>query len=376
MDGVPNNINITSSLDYSLESVENLYACVFKNKALDNIFLSHMWISTWLKCASLKPELITFSHSGNEEIVGFAFIGCVKSFLGSTYMLNQTGNHQDDQIWIEYNDVICSSNHQACRNALLTFLAQQPRAYKFTGINNIQPWSHKDWQEWSSEKINGYVSVFSSLIASDKEPSSSKTIKSNAASLTAHFSKNTKSQISRSQRFITQSLGEVQVDWLDNTQIEPAIAEMGQLHIEQWGEHSFGSGFSNPRFVEFHRLFMQQGLGDWVHLAKFSAGKQTLGYLYFFSQNKIVYFYLSAINYAVKDNKYKPGLLMHKLAMLHFESLSYTHYDFLAGDARYKTSLSNQKYLLHSMQLFVNKWYYRPIKICVNIKRWLIRTIG
>ncbi len=381
IDNLEPTIKVTSSFDYTTQSIESLYVCVFKNKPLDNMFLSFDWISNWLQCAYAKPELITFLSSYDNQPIGFAFIGCVDSSLGKVFLLNQTGNQQDDQIWIEYNDVICASQHKACRNALLQFLANKPKTFKFIGINNIEAWSHKQWRKWSLQSTNGYI-------AASKEALS----ESSTASLVLHFSKNTKSQISRSQRFIEQHYGEVKMNWLSSKQIEAALTDMGNLHIKQWGNHDYGSGFTNPRFVEFHRRLMQQGMlpkvsheiekekdsratsKDWVHLAKFTAGDFTLGYLYLFTRNKQVYFYLSAINYTSQDNKYKPGLLMHKLAMLHFEGLGYTSYDFLAGDARYKTSLSNQEYLLHSLQLYLNKWYYSPIKLCVNIKRWLIRS--
>ncbi|MFT7088366.1 MAG: hypothetical protein ACJAU4_000152 [Glaciecola sp.] len=388
MDSLEPDITVTTSFDYSMQSVEKLYTCVFKNNPAGNIFLSYEWISTWLQCASNKPLLTTFISSCVNEPVGFAFIGCVDSVLGKVFFLNQTGNQQDDQVWIEYNDVICASQHKACRNALLHYLAEQRNTFKFVGVNNMQAWSHRHWREWSLQPINGFIA------ASTKPPADSCASASNT-SLIAHFSKNTKSQISRSQKYIEQQYGETTVTWLRSNQVEAALKDMANLHIEQWGKHDYGSGFTNPRFVEFHRRIMQQGMqqgmqpelqqpllpqnnqstnSDWVHLAKFCAGDVTLGYLYFFTRNKQVYFYLSAINYATQDNKYKPGLLMHKLAMQHFEGLGYTSYDFLAGDARYKTSLSNQKYLLHSLQLYVNKWYYWPIKLCVKIKRWFIQS--
>jgi CelD/BcsL family acetyltransferase involved in cellulose biosynthesis len=372
MDGLTSSIKVTSSFDYTLHSVEALYTCVFQNKALENIFLGYEWISTWLKCALITPELITFTLPCGNQPIGFAFIGCIESSLGKTFLLNQTGNQQDDQIWIEYNDVICASHHQACRDALLSYLANKHKAFKFIGINNIEPWDHKQWREWSLEPSNGYSAASRQASATESE-----------GSLVAHFSKNTKSQISRSKRFIAQHYGELTLRWLSPEQIEAALKEMGSLHIKQWGKHDFGSGFSNTRFVDFHRQLMQKGMQEndantraaRVHLAKFTAGELTIGYLYFFTLKNKVYFYLSAINYASQDNKYKPGLLMHKLAMQHFDGLGYSSYDFLAGDARYKTSLSNEKYLLHSMQLYVNKWYYLPLKLAVNIKRWCTKML-
>jgi CelD/BcsL family acetyltransferase involved in cellulose biosynthesis len=147
---------------------------------------------------------------------------------------------------------------------------------------------------------------------------------------------------------------------------------MAKLHIKQWGGHSFGSGFSNKRFVDFHRNIMTQGIGQTAHVAKYTAGDQLLGYLYYFTFGTTVYFYLSAINYANHNNKYKPGLVMHKLAMEDFMHQGFSSYDFLAGKARYKTSLSNQEYLLYNVKIYSNKWYYAPIMVAVRVKRYLM----
>lgn len=370
MDGFSNNIKVVSTFDYSPKSIENLYACVFATKPTHNIFLSAEWILPWLECAANKPELITFIDISTNSTLGFAFLGCQQTALGKVFYLNQTGNEHDDQIWIEYNDVISASHHKSCQQALLGYVAKQANRYKFVAINAINTWHHPMWRNWSTQAINGYLAA---TLNNAGTPTKAKNI-AEASTLSSHFSKNTKSQISRSLRFITERYGELTLTWLQPEHIESALSHMGCLHIEQWGSHAFGSGFNNPQFVEFHRIFMQKGMNSYVHVAKYTAGEQTLGYLYFFTRKQQVYFYLSAINYGENDNKYKPGLLMHKLAMQHFSSLGYTQYNFLAGDARYKTSLSNQKYLLYSLQLYVNKWYYWPIKACVNIKRWLVQS--
>ena len=392
-----------SSYDYTIESIKRLYEVVFADHPLENIFLRYEWMSTWITCASSKPELVTFISPCETHTIGFAFIGCKNTPFGKEFFLNQTGNKQDDQIWIEYNDVICAQHHQACRDALLAHVFAKPTAFRYTAVNCVDKWQNKQWRSWSSQSTNGYLATniaadiggnigtkiaTNSAANTDNTTGSANDVKSTKAdtkiSLTGHFSKNTKSQVSRSMKYIEQQFGAVQMHWLTTHHIEAALTEMGSLHIEQWEHHDYGSGFTNPQFVEFHRQFMRGGLPDEhhqglkdskvnVHLAKFTAADLTLGYLYFFTYQHRVYFYLSAINYHSKDNKYKPGLLMHKFAMTHFADLGYTHYDFLAGDSRYKSSLSNEKYLLHNMQLYVNKWYYQPVKFCVNIKRLLFQ---
>lgn len=347
-------IETTATFEYSIEELTSLYEAVFGDQQHSSFFLSFEWISNWLLCAKNKPELIHFTSNG--KIIGFVFIGAVKTKLGQVFYLNQCGNKDDDQIWIEYNDVICMQDHQACRSALLNYLANKSNSFQFVGINTIaEKWDIGHWSIWSTEATKGFSVQLS------EEPSH------------AHFSKNTKSQISRSRSFIELKYGEIETHWLNKSDIDTALQEMAKRHINQWGNHDYGSGFTNERFVNFHKQLLLQGMGDFSHIAKFTAGEHILGYLYFFTRGKKVYFYLSAINYENKNNKYKPGLVMHRVALAHFQSLGYTEYDFLAGQARYKTSLSNQDYLLFNVKLYMNKWYYWPIKQLVNVKRWVKR---
>lgn len=347
-------IEITTTFEYSIEQLTSLYKTVFGQLQPSNFFLSYEWISNWLLCAENKPELMQFAINGN--IIGFVFVGSAKTKLGSVFYLNQCGNKEDDQIWIEYNDVICIQDHQSCRLALLNHLAHKHNSFQFVGINTIaEHWDIGRWSIWSSEATKGFS------VQLNDEPSD------------AHFSKNTKSQISRSNSFIEKEYGNIETHWLNKSDIETTLQEMAKSHINQWGNHDYGSGFTNKRFVDFHKQLLLQGMGDFSHIAKFTAGDHKLGYLYFFTREQKVYFYLSAINYQNKNNKYKPGLVMHKLALAHFQSLGYTEYDFLAGQARYKTSLSNQDYLLFNVKLYMNKWYYWPIKQLVNVKRWVNR---
>ncbi len=345
-------IELTSSCAYTIDNIEKLYEDVFVEQAGDNFFLSKEWICGWIECAKKQPELITFFY--NQQIVGFTFIGCVKTKLGKVYYLNQTGDQQDDQIWIEYNDVICASHHKACRQALLDYFSKQTNCFQFVVTNAIDTtWLNSRWKIWSNQAIDGFST------------------KIDEQEISHHFSKNTKKQISRSFSYIQKKHGEIQLECIANADINDALDAMAVLHKKQWGSHAYGSGFSNAQFVKFHKQLLHSKVHNKAEIIKFNAGDFCLGYLYYFTLNKRVFFYLSAINYHDSDNKYKPGLVMHKLAMQHFKELGYTEYDFLAGQARYKTSLSNQDYLLYNIKLYQNKWYYWPIKQVVNGKRWL-----
>lgn len=348
-------IKVLASDNYDTKSLESLYETVFTDKQTQHFFLSKTWIINWLRHAKTLPSLITFEY--NNKTLGFAFLGRTNSFLGDIYWLNQTGYKNDDQVWIEFNDVICQSEHQACRDALLTYLAKQKNVFQFACVNAQQKdWQSPAWQTWSIDANSGFACHFE-----DK-------------ALTQLFSKNTKSQISRSKSFIEKELGNIEMTWIKPDQVNQSVEEMSSLHIKKWGSHRYGSGFTNQQFVDFHKQLIGEACQTYAPIAKFTAGEQTLGYLYFFLHRKKVYFYLSAINYCLKNNKFKPGLLMHNMAMEYFKNQNVEVYDFLAGYARYKSSLSNQEYQLFAVKLYSNRWYYRPFKFLVNIKRKMLST--
>ena len=65
-------------------------------------------------------------------------------------------------------------------------------------------------------------------------------------------------------------------------------------------------------FIEFHNKLVTKGvLSGAIELNVISAGEELLAVIYNFRYRGVVYFYLSAINYAHKESQYKPGLLAH-----------------------------------------------------------------
>lgn len=345
-----NKINVQVLQDYSYDYLDSLYQQVFADHYTCHFFLSKYWMYPWLKRTNPKPLLFIFSDTA--AIVGFAFVGVKCGALGNTYFLNQSGNTSQDQIWIEYNDIISSESHLACRYALLSHLSNQPKAFKLICNNAIHNgWSTPQWRTWSEQSIIGYKSV-----VDDRAVASG-------------FSKNTKSQISRARNYITKTYGPIQLKVIETKELDSSLDELSRLHIKHWRNHPLGSGFDNEAFVDFHKNINSNYLNKKTAILKFTSHDTLLGYLYFFIDKQQVYFYLSAINYIDKHNNYKPGMVMHTMAMEHFATLNYLVYDFLAGDARYKTSLSNETYSFFTLHLYSNKWYYRIIKLAVRFKR-------
>ena len=66
-----------------------------------------------------------------------------------------------------------------------------------------------------------------------------------------------------------------------------------------------------------------------------------MGHLYNFAHRGRVYCYQSGFE-RYTDNRIKPGLLTHHLAIAKSRADGQRYYDFMAGDMRYKRSLSNR----------------------------------
>jgi len=102
-----------------------------------------------------------------------------------------------------------------------------------------------------------------------------------------------------------------------------------------------------------------------VQLLRITVGEKTIGYLYNFVLKGRVYAYQNGFCYDA-DPVLKPGYVSHFLAIQHNLAGGAAVYDFLAGNMRYKQSLSDQS---GEMQWIV----IRREKLMFSIERWLRR---
>jgi hypothetical protein len=158
------------------------------------------------------------------------------------------------------------------------------------------------------------------------------------------LSPNTRQQLRRSRRLAESTLGPLSLDAAQSLQQALAwFEETGPLHKARWGgpEHDvFDSGFDNPAFVHFHQGLIRHAFPTGgIQYLRLRAGQTVLAYLYNFVSGRNVHFYLSGIDYR-HDAHLRPGMLAHWMAVEANLALGMHSYDFLAGDARYKRSLS------------------------------------
>ncbi len=134
-----------------------------------------------------------------------------------------------------------------------------------------------------------------------------------------------------------RQLGEVEVEWAqDEAQALDVLDELVALHEARWRP----GVFSAPRFAAFHRdLVSRSGGREPVWLVRARAGGRVVGCLYGFVEDGAALFYQSGLM-ASADNRVRPGLVTHALAMQACLDRGLDLYDFLGGESRYKLELA------------------------------------
>ncbi|MEW6983599.1 GNAT family N-acetyltransferase [Colwelliaceae bacterium 6471] len=320
-----------------LDAIEELKASwqTVEENANGSFFTSWHWIGPWLETLASRPSVIKITKKG--RLIGIGIL-CQhqKTKYGITtqqLFLNRTGDSNNDQIWIEYNDLLCiKGEEEQVRAAVSQYFSTSLKYFDefIVGVSSEQitdtklPYNHFKEIIWSGKS---YLATLDASYA-------------NWETYLHSLSANTRAQIRRSKRAYEQ-YGELTLSAANSEQQALTyFEEAGTYHKIRWQEGEYGSGFNNSCFLKFHRHLIQTQFKEGaIDILKISADNQPIAYLYNFIFKDTVYFYLSGINY-FGDNKHKPGILAHSLAISFYANKGFACYDFMAGESRYKKSLS------------------------------------
>lgn len=305
-----------------------------EQRAEPNFFLSWCWVSVWLEVFRPNCQLVQVHSNG--KLVGLGLLTINREqrhgFLNSRVLrLGQTGDADQDQIWIEYNDLLLDAEHcQQAPRAFLSFMLKQSN------------WDEFQFGASTTKRLQFYQHNALARVITWSAPTYSVDLDALRKSEKAYLevlSRNTRYQINRSERLYDGAGG------LEFTVVKDVDAILGhwdrlaRLHIERWGDEPGKSGFTNDQFVAFHKALIQRGCSEnQIELCTLSHQGNVIGLLYNFVFRGCVYFYLSGLEYA-EDSRLKPGLVIHARAIQHYLDRGYHSYDFMGGEARYKQSL-------------------------------------
>lgn len=314
--------------------------CALLQECPHHYFLSWGWMSTWLK--SLPPQ------HGIRLIVGFlndvpalAFFAGLSSkkwgklFRSRIISLNTTGIPLFDKIYLEYNTVLIRPGLTIDAEGLLRALDG------FAWDEFYLPGLSAQFVEQFNDLVNNSEGLF--RVIEQKSAASYidlEQVREAGMDYLRFLSSNKRNQIRRSiKEYEKDGKIEIQAAKTPYEALE-FLEKLAALHQKEWQERGIQGAFSNDYFFQFHRdLVSGRFAHGEIQVLSVSTPNTVLGYLYSFIYNNRVYFYQSGLNY-LPGNVYRPGLVSHYYSILYNAEAGKSVYDFMAGEADYKTSMA------------------------------------
>lgn len=157
----------------------------------------------------------------------------------------------------------------------------------------------------------------------------------------------------------------------DPTVAQEWLQDMIDLHQSRWQRRGRSGAFADPFMREFHMRLVDAGIpeGD-VQLLRVAHPRGTVGILYNIYCKGYLCNYQGGFAYQ-DDQKFKPGLVSHALAVDFAASKGFRYYDLLMGDSQYKRSLARKRREMVHVLLQRRRW-----RLALNrkVQRW--RTLG
>jgi CelD/BcsL family acetyltransferase involved in cellulose biosynthesis len=322
-------MEITISTSYDLSGLAADWM-ELESRADGGFFLSWRWMGSWLKASGAQPLLVKAQKDGKTVALGLLNpVRRRRHFLSvSQLCLHETGRSECDAVMIEHNNFLME------RSAPPGVMTEILRALQAVKLN------------WDEIVLGG---VSSSLLARVEAAGLTVEIDRLSPNFTVDLSQaweetlsaNQRAQLRQSRSFAERA-GPLRLEAAaDPAQALDFFEKMVGLHTVYWQQRGKPGAFATAFSRAFHRELITSSTGPaGVELLALTAGSESLGYLYNFHSAGRVYNYQSGFSYH-QDNRHRPGLIAHAMAIARAQANGSKVYDFLAGDARYKARLGH-----------------------------------
>lgn len=322
----------------AIEDLERLWLSL-ESKADSSFFISWGWIGTWVMSLpdQYRPRLLRVTQG--ENLIGLALLVDHQyrrhHFIPVTEThLNETGSPYYDSLTIEYNDIlwdrsVASDTKHATMVRIINLHTREE--FHAAGVAPDSYWTYK-----LPEKIHF------SVISKECNGVDLEEVRANGDYLRL-ISANTRSKIRKAFSAV-QQIAEVRVTAASDVQTaETMYGSLVQLHQQTWLSRGKPGAFANRYVYDFHLQLIRNRLvcGE-IQLLSVHCGEKLMGVLYNFIYRGRVYNYQSGIDYTGGNDRFKPGLLIHSLAIDLCAKAGFAYYDLMAGDTQYKRSLGTR----------------------------------
>jgi CelD/BcsL family acetyltransferase involved in cellulose biosynthesis len=308
-----------------------------EQRAACSFFQSWRWIGTWLAALPGEIEPLCLRARVGDETVGLALLTPRRvrrhGVIGSRQLhLSATGHAELDRLTIEYNGFLLDSRLAGdVQRALLAHLATRRALWDELVLDGMRPSIMA-----ALDGIDGAVVLRQRSVCPYVDLAALE-----GADGLVGLGPNTRHQIRRMHRLCADSALEIAGTVAEGLAF---LAELAELHQAQWQARGQPGAFATDFLRDFHHRLVAEALpaGEAQLLRARAGDGRVIGHLYNFVYRDRVYAYQSGFPQHA-DNRLKPGLLSHHLAILLNRANGLRFYDFMAGDSRYKRSLSNRQ---------------------------------
>ncbi|WNG86961.1 GNAT family N-acetyltransferase [Mycobacterium sp. ITM-2016-00317] len=330
-------MNTTTNVSFAVEPVGALddlgreWSLLAKS-AQPSFFLTWAWIGTMLQTLppTVRPLLLRGTSDGRTVALGILSDRDARRHTvvrARQWTLNATGDPDSDRVYIEHNGLLAepavgwSGLMKAFASAaevdelILPGVADPPAAAALDSAGMLH----------STESIPSFAVGLSDLASSRGD-------------IAAILSSNARSQLRRAMRRLEPLSLEVAAD---TDEAHDYFSTLKDLHIPWFVRRGKVHAFVDPCFERFHRRLIERSFADeGVELLQVRSGERILGVLYNFRSDARVYAYQSG--FVEPEDKERPGVIAHALAIRRAWEQGAEVYDFMAGENRLKTSFSNR----------------------------------
>jgi len=307
-----------------------------ESRVRPTFFLSWAWIGCLLSETGARPILVRAKRTSETIALGLLARHRRRRHALNVRQLrlNETGIPEHDRLTIEHNGFLAASD---ASDEILKDISHAKKQAPILG----------DWDEiglsGGSSTLADAAAAAGLNIEIDRSSADYRVELSNTRhgdiNWLSRRSSNLRAQL-RQARASAEQLGKVRLTAART--VDEALAffdAMRRLHDEYWRSRQHPGAFDSEFALRFHRSLVSAHTDDGgVELLRLTAGDEQLGYLYNFICCGTVFNYQSGFSYS-KDNRHRPGLLAHAMAIERAVLKGYNAYDFLAGDASYKSRL-------------------------------------
>ena len=335
---------------------------LFDRVSLDNCFITYSWFDSWLDSLSMRPKLLFVSYK-KEDIgaIFFSKIPLTRAFPWLTIAhFNKSPLPEENQVWIEFNSIICKEESKAlCAHAITSHLLSD-RMLLGLQLQMAPPkseWLVNDVLNLSSyevEEVKGYKRQLRS--------------QQNFNEFLKGFSSGVRSEFNRSKRKAIKDFGELELKFAEQKDINSYFEALSQLHKQKWCNTTDGSGFENEKFLKHHQKLINEHQSS-TEIVCLVAGDFVLGYQYYLISKNKAYFYCAGLETKSVHKHIKPGLMLHILTMYEFSKAGFEEYDFLGGEANYKNRLADEVYSFFNIRIYKKSLVASLVRFTLNSKR-------